>query len=190
MRIGIDLDGVVCNFGKAARVVTRELFGKPKLDAIQTDWDFQCVGISREEENVMWRYIDNCPNWWFNRVERMPFTDLLEVADRSHDLFFITNRKAAAGGSITEQTKLWMLGNTETLNPTVIVSKYKGKLADALALDYFIDDKSANCEDVYSNSPNTKVYIADATYNQGELPHLPRAKNLDDFLRQIGAVNA
>lgn len=188
MKIGIDMDGVLCDFTNAARLLMVCLFGKPTPDKIQTSWNFESLGLTPHEEKRLWKHIDLTPNWWEDSIKRLPSTNLLELADKNHDLFFITNRKPSTGHSIVHQTKLWLVMNTGLFIPTVIVTKQKGRLAETLGLNYFIDDKPENCQDVYSNSPNTKVYIQDATYNQGALPHISRANSLNHFLAEIGAV--
>lgn len=189
MRIGIDVDGVVCDFTSAWRKLVLNLLGKNTEGIVQTTWGFDSLGLNLEQEKYLWKHIDTTPDWWKYNLSRLPFTALLEVVDRDHELFFITNRKPAAGDSIEKQTKFWLLSHTAVYCPTVLVTKDKGELCKALGIRYFIDDKPSNCEDVYSNSFNTKVYIADAPYNQGEVPHLSRAANLNDFFRQIGVVN-
>lgn len=188
MRIGIDLDGVVCDFTNSARLLMLTLFGKPASDKVQTSWNFESLGLTPQEEKTLWQQIDRCPNWWRDSIKRLPHTNLLEQVDQNHELFFITNRKPAAGWSIERQTKYWLLRYTSVYCPTVLVTKDKGEVAKALNLDYFIDDKPANCEDVYSNSHKTIVYIQDAPYNQGEVPHLQRASSLNDFFNKIGAA--
>jgi len=188
MRIGLDVDGVIAGFTDAWRKLGRELLGKDTEGIVQSTWGFDSLGFTQEEEKEMWKYIDTTPEWWEHEPIRLPHTSLLEFADKQHELFFITNRKLAAGNSIEKQTKLWLQDRCDLFCPTVLVTKNKGELAKVLNLQYFIDDKPANCEDVYSNSHKTSVYIHDATYNQGEVPHLERAASLNDFFRRIGAV--
>lgn len=188
MLIGIDVDGVICDFTNSARALCKKLFnGRPDDKLVQTEWDFECLGITPAEEGMMWHIIDTTPNWWLN-LKRLPNTTNLEPLAHIHDVIFITNRKPATGMTITQQTKYWLDQNTDIVAPTVIVTKNKGQLCKLLDVDYFIDDKWENCMDVAIQSPKTAVFVKDELYNRRESVHgsiLNRVSTFDDFAAKI-----
>ena|SRR5919108_1267903 len=182
--IGIDVDGVLSNFTWAARDLCKLMFnGKPSDDLVQTGWGFDSLGISKAEENQMWRQIDSIPDWWMTH-EKMPHTNLLTRLWDNHRVIFITNRKDGTGRPIEIQTAMWLRENFQIWNPIVIISDNKGPLGLGLKLDYFIDDRPKNVEEMVEESPLTRTYICDASYNQ-EVQGIPRVKNFNEFAQII-----
>ena len=180
LNIGVDIDGVLSNFTLAARTLCKQLLsGKPSDDLVQTGWGFDSLGLTKEEENKMWRTIDVTPNWWLNH-QPMPDTDLLPELNEKHRVVFITNRKDGTGWPIEDQSKHWIKRNFGIFNPTVIISDNKGPLADGLNLHYFIDDRPKNILDVITYAGRTEVYLQDGTYNQ-EMVGVDRVKNFNEF---------
>ena len=186
MLIGIDVDGVIANFTDAAREVCKKLYGKPADYLKQTEWDFQCLGITAEEETKMWWEIDATPNWWLS-LKRLPHTEYLELLSDTCDLLFITKRRYSTVYSIAQQTQRWLATHTKVQNPSVIVTKDKGKLCRLLKVDYFIDDKFENCVDVKKKSPNTKVFVKEELYNKRQALAfgLPTVVTFNEFARRI-----
>jgi len=179
--VGVDVDGVIADFTTAARKLLWENFGIDTYDKVQTGWSFESIGVSKEQENNMWKAIDGIPNWWLNHA-KMPATDKLVSMAEKHRVIFITNRKDGSGYPIEEQTKIWLKRNYGLYNPTVIISDRKGPIAAGLNLNYFIDDRPKNCIDVHQTSPQTKTYLYDATYNQDTGAWvIPRVKSFDEF---------
>jgi hypothetical protein len=164
--IGIDVDGVLAGFVPAARKLCQELFdGRPSNDLIQTTWAFDSLGISREEEGILWKKIDSIPNWWLNQEEPLPDTDFLPVLVGEHRCVFITNRKDGTGLPIEIQTQQWLIKHFNLENPNVIISDKKGPVADGLKLDFYIDDRPKNVLEVIESAPKCETYLYHATYN-------------------------
>lgn len=163
--IGIDVDGVLCNFLKGARETWKPLLGgRPDDSLTQTGWDFDGLGISKEEKTLLWKTIDATPDWW-RALEVLPETDFLPVLTMEHRCIFITNRKDGEGDPIEVQTQKWLIQNFNIENPVVIISDKKGPIADGLKLDFFIDDRPKNVEEVVLSAPACETYLYHTTYN-------------------------
>lgn len=194
LNIGIDVDGVVSNFMLASRTLCKELFaGKPDDSVIQTSWAFQSLGISKDEENVLWRKIDNIPNWWMTHEPMAETSGLSNFAIR-HKLVFITNRKDGSGWPIEEQTAMWLKRHFMIMYPTVVISDDKGPLGRSLKLDYFIDDRPKNVIEMKAVSPQTKTYLRADTYNadfdMDKLGYkIPSINTLNEFIQIVEADN-
>jgi 5'(3')-deoxyribonucleotidase len=184
--VGVDIDGVLANFTGAARQLCIELFGKPDPSAVQTGWGFDSLGITKEEEELMWRTIDAQHNWWMSHGV-MPNTQYVRALTQEHRVVFITNRKdgdeKSASWPIEEQSQEWLRRNFNIFAPNVIISDKKGPIAEGLKLHYFIDDRPKNVEDVIESYPLCKTYLLDAPYNK-ECP-VTRTFGFDSFAKMI-----
>jgi uncharacterized HAD superfamily protein len=148
LRIGVDIDGVLADFTGLARKLCRHMFnGEPAKDRIQTGWGFDSLGITKEQENQMWRRIDETYNWW-QGLDPLPNTDLLSSLYTRHQVIFITNRKNGTGWPVELQSAEWLDRHYDIRYPSVLLSDKKGPLAKALELDYFIDDRDKNVREV------------------------------------------
>ncbi len=187
LNVGLDVDGCISDFTGSARKLCKQLFnGRPDDALVQTSWAFDSLGITPEEENKLWRRIDTIPNWWLDH-KPMDNTDLLPQLCEKHRVIFITNRKDGTGWPIEDQTKVWLKRNFGLNNTNVIISDKKGPVAHGLKLDYFLDDRPKNVQEVFDASTLNwapSVYLLDATYNQ-EHRGIPRVKSLNDFIRTV-----
>ena len=180
LRIGVDIDGVLADFLTPARQLCKELFnGRPDDSLIQTGWGFDSLGINKEEERQFWNTLDTIPNWWAG-LSKMPGTSLLPKLCNNTRVTFITNRKDGTGLPVDVQSALWLATNFGIAYPTVLLSDDKGPLAKALKLDYFIDDRPKNVEEVRVASPNTQTILYRTTYNT-DYDHPNYVSNFDEF---------
>lgn len=190
--IGVDVDGVLADFGGAARRLCQALFnGRPADHLVQRGWGFDSIGLSSEEEDELWRTIDSNENWWYNSLFPLPNTNLLKALCDKHRVIFITNRKDALPQSgsmpVNEQTAYWLRNWFKIPNPTVLLSKTKGPLALGLKLDYFVDDRDKNIEEVVNAIGEKKVYGLKATYTPAGLlaTHPNWVSSFNEFARMF-----
>jgi hypothetical protein len=182
--VGIDVDGVLACFVAGARRTMQTLFaGRPDDGLIQTSWAFESLGITQEEEKIFWRHVDNTPNWWLG-LRPMPHTLTLPELVRNHRCVFITNRQDGSGMPIEMQTTSWLRANFGLSEPTVLICKNKGPVVHGLDLDFYIDDRPKNCDEVQAYARDCRVYMCDATYNITD-PFPLRVPNFDAFARLI-----
>lgn len=176
--VGIDLDGVIFDFTGAARKEMKGLFaGRPADDLVQTTWAFDSLGITDDEEKIFWRFVDNTPNWWL-RLKPLPNTLSLPELVRNHRCVFITNRKDGTGLPIEQQSQLSLETHYGIKAPNVIISNNKGPVAAGLKLDFYIDDRPKNVEEVLGAGIK-RTFIKDTTYN-GSYSY-PRLPHFDAF---------
>ncbi len=182
--VGVDIDGVLADFTKGARTLCKGLFGKPDDSLIQTTWTFGSLGITPEEENIMWRALDSIPNWWM-KLETLPHTYMLEqVINERHRVAFITNRKDGAGQPVDLQSAIWLKEKYNLRHANVVISDDKGPVAKGLKLDYYIDDRPKNVAEVVQTYPRCQTFLLDATYNQ-EFSYPHRVKSFNEFAKII-----
>src|ERR1043166_583824 len=169
LRVGLDVDGVLGAFSPKFIEIANNLFGLNLRPEDQTGWAHQSLGLTNKQADKVWDVINKTPNWWMEDLPVLRRTDKLHIAARQHQLYFITKRNPTnVGLPIEEQTAHWIRRHFYIPNPTVIVTEQKGLVANALELDFFIDDKYENCLDVQNNSPRTQVYLHDAPYCKGQ----------------------
>lgn len=164
MKIGIDVDGVLADFVEGFRPLARRVTGKP-CEGDQKLWDFNDWGLTEEDISTCWNHLKNTANFWMD-LNPYPDAYLVTPLSKDHTLYFITTRVPTKGSSVEYQTAAWIYTYFGILYPTVIVTKHKGRVARALELDAFIDDKKENLYNIAYRSPSTKLYIRSHSYNE------------------------
>lgn len=187
---GIDIDGVLADFVTALNDLAFRVTGK-HLQNPPLTWNYQREpgGLTPEEESKLWGMVQSSGFW--QRIR--PLASMVEFGrlrklEFYHPLYFITTR----GGDYAKwETEEWLRGQ-DFHNPTVLISPNKGPVARGLGLTHFLDDKPENCLDVWKESPETKVYLLDATYNQHpecfKLAGYPPIRRVFSVLEWIGIV--
>ena len=181
MRIGLDIDGVLADFSRAAAAVFVSVTGRNLIPVNFGDltvpvwlW-WEHYGYTKDEARTALDYIHRSSDFWLNL---WPLPDantlrfLLSGFERQHELYFITRRD---GDRVKRQTELWLFDhlkypiNVSGVWPTVLIVGYreKGAMAKALQLDIYVDDNCDNANDVVRQSPATRMYLVSRAHNQG-----------------------
>lgn len=109
---------------------------------------------------------------------------LLNDAIHHNDIYFITARVRTKGFSAEHQTRLWLSSiGVAVDNASVIATQFgkKGKLADAMDLDVFLEDNPDNALDIIDHGVD--CWIRRWQYNDGIIAFNGKyVDSLKDFL--------
>jgi uncharacterized HAD superfamily protein len=192
MRLGVDLDGVLCDFNTAFIALIQEKLGmdlpKPSSSYPNT-WDYhKAAGITSKQNAVLWKHIQSTP--FMASLNPLPgaVNAIRILRELDDNVYFITSRR---GPMAKYWSEVW-LKNHGAYNPTVIQALgSKGDIAKGLKLDVFIDDKPGYVQEVIDSVPKVRAYLIDAPYNQDDGPvHGIRVKNVLEVLTLEGLVQA
>lgn len=177
MRIGFDVDGILADFSQAfMRAIIaasgRDLFHPEDWDNPPCwDWD-KFRGYAPSEREAAWETVRQSPDFWFNLgpldTNVSALARAFEPIDDDHEVYFITQRE---GVQVRKQTEDWLIYNLGLMKvPTVLIvgHRVKGVVAKALKLNAYVDDNYDNCVDCVRESPTTRTYLLDRSYNRGE----------------------
>lgn len=194
MRVGIDCDGVLCDFNAAfirciVNVTGRDLF-PPNYEP--TTWNYpESVGYTSEEVDETWRTIKADRVFWYC-LSAYPDTEnaMGYLADRiSHhhdDVYFITARPGVDAKKQTEQWLIKEFGKITSWHvvPTVLITPHKGLAVQTLNLDVYIDDRDRNCLEASSahwhgSVPKCRTFVMDRPWNRELLdPRIERVSSV------------
>lgn len=182
MILGIDVDGVLADFNasfasRLARVTGHNRWTKG-FEINVWDWP-TALGYSAADIKRTWDDVIVDRTFWATLppyLHTQKTMKLLRNAQNVCDIYFITAR---LGIDAKGQTERWIAsfapGGYGIEHPTVIVSSDKGWCARALKLDYYIDDRLENVENVRLESPDTTVQLFDQPWNRSrEIPGVDR----------------
>jgi hypothetical protein len=106
--------------------------------------------------------VTETPNFWETLTEIEPgcVRALAQLARKLRwDVLFLTKRPGTAGDTAQVQTQRW-LEHLGFPHPSVfVVNGSRGKIADALALDFVVDDLPENCVDVVTDSKSKPILV-------------------------------
>ena len=90
-------------------------------------------------------------------------------------MIFLTKRPASAGATAQVQTQRWLMAKGFPLPSVYVVQGSRGRIADALGLDFVVDDRPENCLDVVLDSKARAILV----WREDE-------KNLPPAARRLG----
>lgn len=196
-KLGFDIDGVLAGFSKGYEDLCIELTGenlfKVRFPDFQPTWHFpEFYGYSKElmdyKTGPVWTEIRNRPYFWYSLPD-MPesqwFSAWYREHAREHDIYFITDRP---GKTAKRQTEQW-LAERDVLYPTVIISHGKGDAVSALGLDFYVDDKGENIQDVQKKAPKCTSVLLHRPYNE-DVRVDRRVERLEEALALAGLTPA
>ena len=186
LKIGIDVDGVLADFNTNYRHELHKVSPVrfPEIsDTFPNTWHWdKAAGLSSETIASAWDSIKTSESFWaelppYNGTEIFLFSLFVRP---ELDVYFITNR---LGAGVKHQTEEWLTRYGYD-SPTVLITADKGGAAKVLGLDFYIDDKTENCSDVYFASPSTKIYMLAQPWNI-RIAGIPRIASVRDFYDNI-----
>lgn len=189
MRYGIDLDGVLANFGRNIPIVGNQLwpgrFPENPDDFRPTEWS---AGLSKEEERQLFEAIAKIPYFWENQYE-LPGCQELTAGIKDDEVYFVTARAITVGESPLVQSARWL--RDRHLWPrrgysTVIPVAHAGnkvELFRGLGLKFMLDDFGPTVEQL-NTIDGMHAFVLDAPYNR-RYESLPRVYSVTEYLDTI-----
>lgn len=186
--IGIDIDGVLASFEHGFVPIMTEVsgikfpdLGKPTWPACW-DWDL-AAGITKAQQRTAWAKLKVNPTFWLDLPPHPGASAFLKWLShrQQDDIYFITHRM---GKQAKWQTERWLKRWGYLNVPTVIMTSMKGLACRALKADFYIDDKTENCDDVLETSIETHVYMLERAYNRS-IMNLAGRGSLEGFRKLV-----
>lgn len=120
-------------------------------------------GLSARDQRRLWDRISAVENFWETLDEIEP--GMLRSLDRlagalSWEIIFLTRRPHTAGFTAQVQSQRWLERHGFNLPSVFVVNGSRGKIAEALELDFVVDDLPANCVDVITDSKAKAILIS------------------------------
>jgi len=192
MRIGFDIDGVLANFIAAYQGVIiastgLDRFGPTDIfDPPCWDWP-QYRGYTEAEIKSVWAIIKQSPDFWANLKPDPGMTQLsrrwAQIHALHHDVVFATDRP---GLNPLIQTKYW-LHKYGCTYANVTISNQKGQFCADSHVDCYIDDRWDNIVAVTRESPSTRAYLLNRSYNLAiDDASYTRVPSVEEFFRIEG----
>lgn len=179
LRIGFDVDGVLADFASAFVAVEERLFGanatalrpgSPEEESNGAEGDegrrmAGRIAEHRRRRDAVWQAIKATPDFWttLKPLDESAVRRIHALAlQHRWEVFFITQRPSTEGESVQRQTQRWLVQHGFDLPTVLVIHGSRGPAAEALHLDYHVDDSEANCVDVKSESRAMPLLVIDS----------------------------
>ena len=185
LRVGFDLDGTVADMYSALRREAIKLFGEevlrtpPEASAPQsaqaeqtpqpkpeddqaTTLAIQELHLTAKQQNHLWEHVKEIENFWTTLPELEPgiISRIARTAhDRRWEVIFLTTRPPTKGDLVQLQSQQWLDAHGFHYPSVFVVQRSRGKIADALHLDAFVDDRPENCLDIAVESKAKVILV-------------------------------
>jgi len=193
MRFGIDLDGVLGNFGARVIEVANSIWpGKLSPDFVPDNWNY--VGVLTDEEwDQIWARIKAIPHFWLDEQPMVGVEELRALLRPTDEVFFITARMPTVGAPPLVQSAQWLQG--QGLWPRegysvvlpVLDAKHKKDLFQGLKLSFMLDDYVPTVEQL-NHIPGMRAYVLDQPWNR-YAKELPRVYSVAEYLHKVRAAS-
>ena len=208
LRVGFDLDGTVADMYFALRREAINLFGDavmrapveaskpqeagkelsaaPRAEDDTASLSIQELHLTARQQKQLWDHVKQIENFWNSLPELEPgiIARIAKTArERRWEVIFLTTRPSTKGDLVQLQSQQWLEAHGFQYPSVYVVHRSRGKIADALALDAFVDDRPENCLDIAVES-KAKVLLV----WHGDLSQVPAgAKRLG--VRAVSTIN-
>lgn len=179
LRVGVDLDGTLADLSATYHEYEAAILGAPSTDDIddrasadvdesagsETSKDLdrpkddkerlRAARLRRSQQDAVWKALKHTPDFWtlLKPIEERAVRDLWTASRANQwEVFFITQRPQTAGATVQAQTQQWLVEQGFEMPSVLTVTGSRGKVAQALDLDFLLDDLPKNCVDVIADS--------------------------------------
>ena len=150
------------------QAITGEQSGKkpeadPKAEDEQTTADaMQELHLTSRQQMQLWDHVKKIENFWSTLPELEPgiISRIAKTAlERRWEVIFLTTRPSTAGELVQMQSQRWLEAHGFQYPSVYVVQRSRGKIADALHLDAFVDDRPENCLDIAVESKAKVILV-------------------------------
>jgi hypothetical protein len=134
---------------------------KPEEDAT-TNLAMQELHLTARQQMQLWDHVKKIENFWSTLPELEPgiISRIAKAAlERRWEVIFLTTRPSTAGELVQMQSQRWLEAHGFQYPSVYVVQRSRGKIADALHLDAFVDDRPENCLDIAVESKAKVVLV-------------------------------
>lgn len=176
MRISFDMDGVLADYTTAFSTIGNEMFGLSIVGEKEIQhWNWEKWWSTKAQLKAIWKEVRKRETFWMDLEKIVSDEEAKRIARLMHTerVYFITSRPDTGGVDAQYQSARWVqwtickdqrVGSRPS--PSVLVSSKKGRLCEALDIQYHIDDKFTYCIDIVKNSPKTRVFMMETMHNK------------------------
>ena len=142
----------------------------PQSDATEPSADdeqraaqaMQELHLTGRQQMRLWDHVKKIENFW-NTVPELEPGIIARIAKtaraRRWEVIFLTTRPSTAGDLVQLQSQRWLEAHGFQYPSVYVVQRSRGKIADALALDAFVDDRPENCLDIAVESKAKVILV-------------------------------
>ena len=134
---------------------------KPEDDAT-TNLAMQELHLTARQQMQLWDHVKKVENFWSTLPELEPgiIARIARTAlERRWGVIFLTTRPSTAGELVQLQSQRWLEAHGFQYPSVFVVQRSRGKIADALGLDAFVDDRPENCLDIAVESKAKVILV-------------------------------
>lgn len=188
LRVAFDLDGTVADMHAALWEEAIKLFGEQATQHAAPGSQPQEAGaeqsgsaspsdeedeqaarsammklhLTARQQSELWDHVKSIENFWTTLPEIEPgiIARIAKVArSRQWEVIFLTTRPATAGDLVQRQSQQWLAAHGFEFPSVYVVHRSRGRIADALQLDAFVDDRPENCLDIAVESKAKVIMV-------------------------------
>ncbi|MBY0492881.1 MAG: hypothetical protein K2Y23_01580 [Cyanobacteria bacterium] len=122
----------------------------------------QELHLTSRQQSQLWDHVKQMENFWTTLPELEPgiISRIAKTAhDRRWEIIFLTTRPATAGDLVQIQSQQWLAAHGFPYPSVFVVQRSRGRIADALHLDAFVDDRPENCLDIAVESKAKVILV-------------------------------
>jgi hypothetical protein len=141
--------------------LTEKLAAKPEDDST-TNLAMQELHLTARQQMQLWDHVKKVDNFWTKLPELEPgiISRIAKTArERRWEVIFLTTRPSTAGDLVQLQSQQWLEAHGFQYPSVYVVHRSRGKIADALGLDAFVDDRPENCLDIAVESKAKVILV-------------------------------
>ena len=134
----------------------------PKPEDATTNLAMDELHLTARQQMQLWDHVKRIENFWTTLPELEPgiIKRIAKAArERKWEVIFLTTRPSTAGELTQLQSQRWLDKHGFQYPSVYVVQGSRGKIAEALGLDIFVDDRPENCLDIAVESKAKVVLI-------------------------------